>query len=151
MKKNTVIKIVFEIAVIVSFMIPFTSLSQSVKHLKFDNDLDKIIVFKDKTYIKVQDAYFNISRFNDSTKISKTDLNKVNFSTIEKLIKESQKFIDSIKSDEELIKKGFVKLIETNNQIFNYIYIYKEESPNEFWKIRVWWEDFYDLKIFDNN
>ena len=150
MQKNTAIKIVFKISLLF-LLIPFTSFSQSIKHLKFDNELDKIIVFNDKTYIKLQGAYFNISRFNDSIKISKTDLNKLEFASVEKLLKEARKFIDSTTSDKELIRKGAIKLIETNNQIFNYIYIYKEETPNEFWKIRVWWEDFYDLKIFDNN
>ena len=143
MKKSMESKLVNKFIMLFYLLLGFNNAinSQEAKYLLFNSDKDKIVVDIDKTlYYKIDKNLFEITRYNQIDTVCKNKNSKINYSTVNQLWKESRSLVDSI------IKKGIksktMKIIETNNQLFDKIYVLEKLTENEYKRTRVWWVDY---------
>lgn len=113
---------------------------QRTKYLLFDYDKDSIISQEKTIYYKIDKNLFSISRYNEIDTISFSELNKIKLESVSKLKKEGAFLYDSIL--QEGIKNEKIRVIETNNQIFKYIYVIEKIPEKKYKKTRVWWIDY---------
>lgn len=135
MEVNNVIN---KLVIFCAMLISHTSFCQNPKYLLFDNDKDTIIKIGNIKYYKIDNNLFNINRYNQVDTINK--INKVEFNMIEGLWKKGKVISDSILKVGIQQKK--IKIIETNNEIFEYIYILEKTNNCSYKRTRVWWIDY---------
>ncbi|AUS04777.1 hypothetical protein [Pseudotamlana carrageenivorans] len=115
--------------------------SQNTKYLLFDNSKDTIVVDIDKTkYYKIDKNLFDITRFNEIDTICKNNISEKSYTTVDQLCIEGKRISDSLFSEER--KKKEIRIVETNNQIFDKIYILEELTKWKYKRTRVWWIDY---------
>ena len=115
--------------------------SQNTKYLLFDDNKDTIVVDIDKTkYYKIDKNLFEITRYNDIDTICKNTISEKSYTTVNQLWIDGKKISDSIFAEEK--KKKKIRIIETNNQIFDKIYILEELTKWKYKRTRVWWIDY---------
>lgn len=115
--------------------------SQNTKYLLFDDSKDTIFVDIDKTkYYKIDKNLFEITRYNEIDTICKNKILKNNYTTVNQLWIDGKKISDSIFAKEK--KKKKIRIVETNNQIFDKIYILEELTKWKYKRTRVWWVDY---------
>lgn len=131
--KNTLLFIIF-------FSFTYTSFSQKAKYLLFDNSKDSIVTLDNVKHYKINNNLFDIYRFAHIDTICKKKFEKIKFTNVEELWMEGEKASDSILKDG--VKKERIKIIESNNQIFEKIYVIERISESKFKRTRVWWIDY---------
>ena len=118
-----------------------TIYSQKVKYLLFDKSKDTVVIDINKSkYYKIDENLFEISRFNEIDTIWFKKTFKIKFTSVQQLWKEGKKISDSILIGG--IKKKRIKIVETNNQIFDKIYIFEKINSKKYKRTRVWWIDY---------
>lgn len=136
--KNAMIKVLL-IVLIIGFV--NSAFGQKTKYLLFDKTKDTIVIVDGKKHYKISNNLFDIERYNevDTVKHKLATLSKVN-----ELRLEANQITDSIiknlkpKEPISLDKTG----IETNNNIFKFLYVL-EKLPNcKYKRTRVWWVDY---------
>ena len=117
-------------------LIPYSSFCQSPKYLLFDNNKDSIVKIGNIKYYKIDNNLFDLNRYNKIDTISKEKVSKKKITSVEKLWKEGKNLFSPISESKNLI-------IETYNEIFEYIYILENTNNCSLYKrTRVWWIDY---------
>lgn len=114
--------------------------SQKKRYLLFDPTKDSIITVSNTKYYKIKRSLFNVDRYTQVDTINSKELKKIKFSSLEKLWEEGKRISDSILKEGVKIKK--IKIIETNNEIFEYIYVLEKIDSCKYKRTRVWWIDY---------
>lgn len=134
MKKITAQKIVFKL-IFFFFISHYTAYSQASKYLIYNNLKDTIIEKSGIKYYKIDENYFDLSKYDDIMIISKLEFDKIKFISVDSLWIEGRSLF-SITSD----KKN--KFLETYNEIFTNIYVIEKINKNKYKSTRVWWLDY---------
>ncbi|MGB0198906.1 MAG: hypothetical protein ACPF80_02590 [Flavobacteriaceae bacterium] len=114
---------------------------QKTKYLLFDGNKDTIVTDIDKTkYYKIDKNLFDINRFNEIDTICKKEISEIKYTSVNKLWEVGKKISDSILA--EGIKRKKIKIVESNNQIFERIYILEKITNKKYKRTRVWWVDY---------
>jgi len=109
--------------------------SQKTKYLLYDETKDSIITLNNKKYFKIDNNLFNIERYNESDYISAEVFNNIKFINTKKLWENGKKIFLRFSKEKNII-------IETKNEIFEYIYVIKKEKNCKYKRTRVWWIDY---------
>jgi|SaaInl5LU_22_DNA_1037371.scaffolds.fasta_scaffold34267_2 hypothetical protein len=109
--------------------------SQKTKYLLYDETKDSIITLNNKKYFKIDNNLFNIDRYNESDYISAEVFNNIKFINTKKLWENGKKIFLRFSKEKNII-------IETKNEIFEYIYVIKKEKNCKYKRTRVWWIDY---------
>lgn len=129
--------------VILTFILLFilnNAFSQKNRYLLFDINIDSIITLGNIKYYKMDNNLFDINRYSQIDTLNSKELKNIKFSSVKKLWKEGKNISDSILK--EGVKKKKIRIIETNNQVFEYIYILEKTSNCNYKRTRVWWIDY---------
>lgn len=138
MEAKFVNKIIFT-CLFVSIMTNLVS-SQTTKYLLFDKSKDSVIDIGQTKYYKIDKNLFDINRYNKIDTIKINIVKKVSLTSVESLWREGRSISDSILK--EGIKKKKIKIIETNNQVFEHIYVLEKLANCNYKRTRVWWKDY---------
>tara|TARA_B110000114_G_C14814319_1_gene286001 strand:+ start:145 stop:567 length:423 start_codon:yes stop_codon:yes gene_type:complete len=138
------VKIVTKQLIMVYAFVGFINIINSQnteKYLLIDNSKDTIVIDVNKTkYYKIDKNLFEITRYNKVDTICKNKISKTDYTTVQQLWKEGKKISDSIFAEEK--KKKKIRIVETNNQIFEKIYVLEKISNSKYKRTRVWWIDY---------
>jgi len=125
--------------ILISIMYTLTSIGQE-KNLLFDSVKDSILNLDSADYYRVESNLFDINRYSQIDTIPYSRFNTLKISSINELYKIAQ--TKSKAYLEKGINEGKIRIIETNNQIFEYIYIIEKISKCKYKRTRVWWVDY---------
>lgn len=137
MEAKNVIKIILPL---VFLLVSSTALCQRTKYLLFDKTKDSIIKIENTKYFKIDNNLFDIDRYNEVDSIDTHEFEAIKLSTVKELWEDGRNAQDSI--IKEGVKRKRIKVIETYNQIFEYIYILEKKSNCKFIRTRGWWIDY---------
>lgn len=116
------------------------ALSQSTKYILFDKTKDSIINVDKIKYYKIDKNLFNIDRYNAIDTIVDKKIRSIKFTSVNNLWRSGKQIHDSIIKEGIKIKK--LKVIETYNEIFDYIYVVEKVKNCKYKRTRVWWIDY---------
>jgi len=140
MKKQMETRIAIKrLFILISIMYTLTSIGQE-KNLLFDSVKDSILNLDSADYYRVESNLFDINRYSQIDTIPYSRFNTLKISSINELYKIAQ--TKSKAYLEKGINEGKIRIIETNNQIFEYIYIIEKISKCKYKRTRVWWVDY---------
>lgn len=127
------------IFILIAILYNLKSIGQE-KNLLFDSVKDSILNLGNTEYYKIESNLFNINRYYQIDTIPYSRFNTLKISSINELHKIAQ--TKSKAYLEKGIQEGKISIIETNNQIFEYIYIIEKISKCKYKRTRVWWVDY---------
>ncbi|WP_397447879.1 hypothetical protein [Polaribacter sp. R77954] len=141
MKKQMEIKNVNKNTFLLFFLMTTSlALSQSTKYILFDKTKDSIINVDKIKYYKIDKNLFNIDRYNAIDTIVDKKIRSIKFTSVNNLWRSGKQIHDSIIKEGIKIKK--LKVIETYNEIFDYIYVVEKVKNCKYKRTRVWWIDY---------
>ncbi|MFD0834673.1 hypothetical protein ACFQ0I_02770 [Mariniflexile aquimaris] len=125
---------------LVLFIITTVVFGQRKEYLLFDKDKDSIITIGNIKYFKIDNNLFNINKYNTIDTVNFKEIDTAKFTTVEELWIKGKQIHDSIIKAGNKVKK--IKVIESYNQIFDFIYVLEKKSNCKFIRTRVWWIDY---------
>ncbi|WP_299121501.1 hypothetical protein [uncultured Tenacibaculum sp.] len=135
---------IFVFSFFLCFMANIRAQTINPKYLLFNTKKDNIVVFDIIKYYKIDENLFDINRYNQIDTISIKQLNKIKFSSVQKLWnqgrKETQKYLKNLKKGTPILVNKTV--IETYNDLFKEIYIIEKLTNCKYKRTRVWWVDY---------
>ncbi|WP_198037737.1 hypothetical protein [Mariniflexile maritimum] len=142
MEAKLVIKITITILIIFLTNDIIYAQNKSDKYLFFNSAKDSLILKNKIKYYKIYGNMFDTKRFNQVDTISSKKYKNIKFTTVQNLNKEGNNIIDKMIEKERKEKTGKIRIIESYNQIFEYIYIIEKITDCSYKRTRVWWIDY---------